>query len=528
MSSVSLERSTPPTPMEAQDECCICTDYLGRDITLLRTLPCNHILHIKCAKALAQWQEKCPLCRAPAAAHILDSQIKLPPQDDDDRAILTQSLFADPIEEEEEDLEVFDDDQPIADAPLAYVRADLEVECIGPDENLDALIKIRAPRTEHADNQQTSMDVLVVADVSESMNYDGKIGQVKQTLAWLTDELQPHQRLSLITFNGHARRITPFTPMNAEGKRIQNQALHSLQVGGNTDIGKALQIADRVLTDRHEPNPVSLVILLTDGQDANAYESTRDSIASIKQKAHMCFLGLGQQHDARLLSELQQRSNGTFVYCPDAQTIPQTAGGFIGAARKAAALNVEMVIQPGHEMVRFPLFTEEQEHCSLIRLEQPVTVQVRYKQPGSNQEKVVEYQSIKKAVSQEDRILINSHKNRELVRVALQVAATPDDESRRALEDVLAQLKASISKDTPITVALIADCEKALAAMDAPDFEQGGSQIIHAALSNALSQSALRADSVFATPNARHASQSAQAAVQRVNQNVHARRILWE
>ncbi len=504
--------------------CCICLNPLGREVKLIKDLPCNHQIHKACAKALAQFQQKCPLCRNPVAHNILDSQFRVRPP--------SPIIYE---EEPEEDGGPYNDDEPFREPAPLYERAPLELTCItpltktSPNSEFDGLIKISAPKAEGVNNPQTSADVVVVADVSGSMENENKIQNLKATLNWLAGNLEPHQRLSLITFNGYARRVTPLTVMNEEGKHTQSQAVRLLEAAGGTDIGKALEVANRVLCERNYQNPVSLVVLVTDGQDNDAYESTKAPIASIQERAHICFMGLGEDHDARLLSEMQERASGTFVYCPDAEAIPGTVGGFVGAATKAAAIGVKALIQYNNqeETLHFPLLTEEQEHytlitCSLQDDEPFVQAKISYKPPGSDVEQVVEYTGrrsvLKDEVAQEDLVLIDMHKNRRRANIALKEAVeraqkSHFEEARKLLEEAITAIKGSISKDTPLALQLIKDCEKALTGMNEEHYNHGGSQVAYSARASNLSQSGFAPDSIYATPSARHASQVAHSAV---------------
>ena len=64
------------------DECCICLEYLDKD---LKILPCKHVIHNKCILKMknsnCKSKNKCPLCRKTIEIeekYVVNNNIPLP------------------------------------------------------------------------------------------------------------------------------------------------------------------------------------------------------------------------------------------------------------------------------------------------------------------------------------------------------------------------------------------------------------------------------------------------------------------
>merc|ERR1712129_468188 len=106
--------------------------------------------------------------------------------------------------------------------------------------------------------------------------------------------------------------------MNTEGKNEATIATLGLNAGGGTDIASGLETAVEVIERRRQRNPVSSILLLTDGQDG----SSRGSLPSLVARAQRagCSLyafGFGADHDARLLAEVSEHAQTPFTFVED-------------------------------------------------------------------------------------------------------------------------------------------------------------------------------------------------------------------
>ena len=116
------------------------------------------------------------------------------------------------------------------------------------------------------------VDVVTVLDVSGSMR-GPKLDLLKQAMMFVLSVLGPDDRLSIVTFSDVAQRVLPLVRMGHEGKERAARAVSDMVAHGGTNIAEGLMKGLRVVEERREMNPVTSVMLLSDGQDTTVVSS---------------------------------------------------------------------------------------------------------------------------------------------------------------------------------------------------------------------------------------------------------------
>jgi len=100
-----------------------------------------------------------------------------------------------------------------------------------------------------------------------------KIKLVRETLEFIVDCLNENDRVSIITFNTQAERLIPLT--RAKNKQDLIEKIKKIESSGRTNIDDGLNLAFKTLSERKNKNPVSSILLLSDGRDDNKEVSKR-------------------------------------------------------------------------------------------------------------------------------------------------------------------------------------------------------------------------------------------------------------
>ncbi|CAL2252631.1 unnamed protein product [Prunus armeniaca] len=142
------------------------------------------------------------------------------------------------------------------------------------------LVSIRAPPLQDAnDHGRTPIDLVTVLDVSGSM-FGTKLALLKSAVKFVIQNLGPYDRLSIVSFSTIPKRVFPLRRMTVDGRESAILAVESLRANGGTDIVGGLNKGVQVLEERRERNPVSSIILLSDGRDNCNYGSQTTSSAN--------------------------------------------------------------------------------------------------------------------------------------------------------------------------------------------------------------------------------------------------------
>jgi len=195
--------------------------------------------------------------------------------------------------------------------------------------------------------ERAPVDVTCVLDVSGSMTGE-KIQLLKDAVAFVIDEMKPGDRLSLVSFNHRAQRETALTRMTVAGKDAQRQAACRLCAGGGTSIAAGLDCAVANMEQRRQRNPVGALFLLTDGQDSTSRAQVQ-RLAERARAAHAALyaFGLGQDHDAGLLSSVAEAAQTPFTFVERPDSIRAAFAGAVGGLMSVAAQGIELRLAPG-------------------------------------------------------------------------------------------------------------------------------------------------------------------------------------
>ncbi|CAI9105043.1 OLC1v1003879C1 [Oldenlandia corymbosa var. corymbosa] len=211
------------------------------------------------------------------------------------------------------------------------------------------------------------VDLVTVLDVSGSMA-GTKLALLKRAMGFVIQNLGPSDRLSVIAFSSTARRLFSLRRMTDVGKEEALQAVNSLSSSGGTNIAEGLKKGAKVMTDRKSRNPVSSIILLSDGQDTYSispgstnrqsdYQSLlpvsmhRGNNANIHIPVHS--FGFGADHDSISMHSISENSGGTFSFI-EAESVIQDAfaqciGGLLSVVVQELTVNIEC-LHPGLQL----------------------------------------------------------------------------------------------------------------------------------------------------------------------------------
>ncbi|KAE9616692.1 hypothetical protein Lal_00034910 [Lupinus albus] len=408
-SGLRLPKSGPKSP---KGTCAICLNIMkpgqGHAIFIAE---CSHSFHFYCITSnVKHGNQNCPVCRAkwkevpfhsPAynVPHNNMARINpLTPRDDDWTTLLripSQQLDAgrqsSSLNHAPEPA-IFDDDEALDQqnsnthnkneddhniVSTLEIKTYPEVSAVPKSasrDNFAVLIHLKAPpsgrkqndggnNTEQPpsdQNSRASVDLVTVLDVSGSMG-GTKLALLKRAMGFVIQNLGPSDRLSVIAFSSTARRVFPLRQMTDTGRQQAIQAVNSLVASGGTNIAEGLRKGAKVFVDRRWKNPVSSIILLSDGQDTYSVSSRpnvetnyqllvpnsihRNNGTGLSIPVHA--FGFGSDHDATSMHSISDISGGTFSFI-EAEDVIQDAfaqciGGLLSVVVQELQVKVECV-----------------------------------------------------------------------------------------------------------------------------------------------------------------------------------------
>ncbi|CAI9773944.1 unnamed protein product [Fraxinus pennsylvanica] len=206
------------------------------------------------------------------------------------------------------------------------------------------------------------VDLVTVLDISGSMS-GAKLELLKRAMGFVIQNLGPNDRLAVVAFSSKASRLFPLLRMSEMGRQLALQAVSSLIANGGTNIAEGLKKGAKIMEDRREKNPVSSIILLSDGQDTNSVSNadgnqnqpsyqlllpsihTEDS-SGFKIPVHA--FGFGADHDALSMHSISESSGGTFSFIETDGVIQDAFAQCIGGLLNVVVKNLQVSIECVH------------------------------------------------------------------------------------------------------------------------------------------------------------------------------------
>src|SRR5262249_12663847 len=124
-------------------------------------------------------------------------------------------------------------------------------------------------------------NLVFLIDTSGSMDEPNRLPLVKQSLAMLLDELDPNDRVAIVTYAGEAGPALPPTPVSEKSKILG--VIERLGAAGSTAGGEGIRQAYALAEQNFDPKGVNRVILATDG-DFNVGITNEDELKGFLER----------------------------------------------------------------------------------------------------------------------------------------------------------------------------------------------------------------------------------------------------
>lgn len=182
------------------------------------------------------------------------------------------------------------------------------------------LVRIGLQGYEVPADERPGVVLTFVIDVSGSMEMEGRLELVKDSLELLVEQLRPTDEIGIVVYGSNARVVLSHTPV-AEARTIL-KAIQGLRPEGATNAEAGLVKGYRLASRAFDPEAVNRVILCSDGV-ANVGRTGPDSIlAQIREYAneHIYLttigVGMGNYNDV-LMEQLADSGDGFYAYVDD-------------------------------------------------------------------------------------------------------------------------------------------------------------------------------------------------------------------
>lgn len=161
------------------------------------------------------------------------------------------------------------------------------------------------------------LNLVLLLDVSGSMDQPNKLPLVKQSIKILADQLNAQDRIAIAVYAGAAGSVLEPTPGDQKAKILA--ALDGLSAGGSTAGGAGLALAYNLAERNFDKASVNRVLIATDGDfnvGITSDQRLEDFVAAKRETGiYLTVLGFGRgNYNDALMQTLAQKGNGNAVY----------------------------------------------------------------------------------------------------------------------------------------------------------------------------------------------------------------------
>ena len=169
-------------------------------------------------------------------------------------------------------------------------------------------------------------NVMLVVDVSGSMNDERKISHARDGLKAFLGQLSPRDRVGLMTFDAEIRTIVPLAEFAAV-RGVLRQRASELIADGGTALYDATAAGWTAVDGLQDDERINAVVVLSDGADTESRLSRANALAAIRARSEgegrqirIFTIAYGSDAKSDVLEEIATASGGK-AYSGDPRTI---------------------------------------------------------------------------------------------------------------------------------------------------------------------------------------------------------------
>ena len=182
--------------------------------------------------------------------------------------------------------------------------------------NGEAFLDMRVTGKQSNSSDRKRMNLVLVIDRSGSMGSENKLEQVKTSAVEILNNLNPSDRLSIVTYDDSINTLLPST--SVEDKNYIRELIYGLHPGGSTNLSGGMMAGFAEAQRNFREDSVNRIVLLSDGlanvgivdpsQIANQAKQIRENKISVSA------MGVGIDYNENLMASIADYSGGNYYY----------------------------------------------------------------------------------------------------------------------------------------------------------------------------------------------------------------------
>lgn len=182
--------------------------------------------------------------------------------------------------------------------------------------NGEAFLDLRVTGKQSNSSDRKRMNLVLVIDRSGSMSSENKLEQVKTSAVEILNNLNPSDRLAIVTYDDSINTI--LTSTTVEDKNYIRELIYGLRPGGSTNLSGGMMAGFAEAQRNFKDDSVNRIVLLSDGlanvgivdptEIANQAKRIRENKISVSA------MGVGIDYNENLMASIADYSGGNYYY----------------------------------------------------------------------------------------------------------------------------------------------------------------------------------------------------------------------
>lgn len=232
------------------------------------------------------------------------------------------------------------------DLDLVSLTATADREAIAAGAATTMVVRLDVVAAARSEEAEVGVNLGLLLDTSGSMA-GAPIEQARAAVHALVDELRPHDRLTIVTFDSRAQLVQA----TAELDDVDLSALHGrideIRAEGTTDLAAGLGALLAQLNANPTVGDLDRIVVVGDGVPNDARPIAGQVEAARQAGFAITTLGVGLDYDEVLLGEMARASGGRFHHVEHGEALTDSFAAELFGAQRQVAANVGLQLSTG-------------------------------------------------------------------------------------------------------------------------------------------------------------------------------------
>lgn len=209
-------------------------------------------------------------------------------------------------------------------------------------------VTVQAPDDPGA-RRRPPVNLAIVIDRSGSMQGQ-KIEDAKGAARQLVDQLEPGDRVAIVTYDWEAEVVLASSPADSRGKQAAHRAIDAITSDGGTNISGGLTAGREEVLAYRSPRAVSRIVLISDGLATDGLtepdELARLASATAESGVSITTVGVGLDFDERTMARIAVSGAGNYYFAESSAMLAELFEQELGKLGATVATELRVRLAP--------------------------------------------------------------------------------------------------------------------------------------------------------------------------------------